>query len=143
MFSVGRFLLALLASTLITTIVDIVINAVVLRDAFIQAAAHWRPAEELNRLVPLGVLSLVLMQAAFGALYCRVGWRGVRRGVEFGSWIAIAAVVGVAGMATLVPWPSEVLIGMATQQAANAIVLGLVFGAIYHPDVSLPKGVAS
>lgn len=129
--NVRRFALAIVVAFLVSTLFDVVLNAVVLRGPFERAAHYWRAPEELNRLVPLGWLALFLMMSSFGFLFVRARWRGVRRGLEFGAWLALAALFGVAGMATLVPWPLELLSGMAAQQAANGIILGLSLGWLY------------
>ncbi len=43
---------------------------------------------------------------------------------------------GIAGMATLVPWPAAVLVGMGIQQAGNVLLLGLCFGWLYRVQVN-------
>ncbi|GBC83084.1 hypothetical protein HRbin10_02224 [bacterium HR10] len=127
-----RFALALVVAFVLATLFDIVLNGVVLRSAFEAGARYWRPPDELNRLAPLGWLSMLLMFLFFGLLFVRAGLRGVRQGLEFGSWLALASVAGVAGMATLVPWPREILAGMAVQQAGNALLLGVSLGWLYR-----------
>lgn len=128
------------------TAFDILINAVILRDAFREGAQFWRPTPELNRLVPLGWFSMLLIGLFFGMLFVRSGWRGLRRGAEFGGWMALASVSGVAGLASLVPWPLTILIGMAIQQAANSLILGLSLGRFYRdreePRPAQAAGVA-
>lgn len=127
-----RFAITLVVAFVLATLFDIVLNGIVLRSAFEAGAQYWRPPDELNRLVPLGWLSMLLMFLFFGLLFVRAGLRGVRQGLEFGSWLALASVAGVAGMATLVPWPGEVLAGMGVQQAGNALLLGICFGRLYR-----------
>ncbi len=127
-----RFALALVVAFVAATLFDIILNGIVLRSAFEAGAQYWRPPEELNRLIPFGWLSMLIMFLFFGLLFVRVRLRGVRQGLEFGCWLALAAVAGVAGMATLVPWPGQVLVGMAVQQAGNAVLLGICFGWLYR-----------
>jgi len=127
-----RFTLALVSAFLVATLYDIVLNAVVLRSAFEAGAQYWRPSDELNRLIPLGWLSMGVMFLFFGLLFVRAKGRGLRQGLEFGCWLALASAAGVAGMATLVPWPREILSGMAVQQAGNALLLGVCFGWLYR-----------
>lgn len=43
---------------------------------------------------------------------------------------------GIAGMATLAPWPAAVLVGMGIQQAGNVLLLGLCFGGLYRVQVN-------
>ncbi len=71
---------------------------------------------------------MLVMFLFFGLLFVRTEWRGVGRGLEFGCWLALAAVAGVAGMATLVPWPADVLVGWVVQQAGNDLLLGICLG---------------
>lgn len=128
---IKRFVAAVLSAFLASTAFDIWLNAVVLRAEFESAADYWRPASELNRLVPLGWLSMLFMMTASGMLYVRMHRHGLGQGLAFGSWLAVAAVFGVAGIATLVPWPLPLLGGMAIQQAANSLFLGIGLGLIY------------
>ena len=127
-----RFALALGFAFVAATLFDIVLNGIVLRHAFEAGARYWRPAGELNRLVPIGWLSMLLMFLFFGLLFVRTGRQGLRQGLEFGGWLALAAAAGVAGMATLVPWPGAVLSGMGIQQAGSALLLGASFGWLYR-----------
>jgi hypothetical protein len=128
-----RFAAALSVAFLAATAFDILLNGVLMRDAFALSAQYWKPPEELNKLIPLGWLVMLLSMAFTGILFTRIGWYGVRRGLEFGLWLGLAAVVGVLGMATLVPWPMELLIAMAVQQLGNSLILGLAFGWLYRP----------
>lgn len=127
-----RFALALVVAFVVATLFDMLLNGVVLRSAFEAGRQYWRPPDELNRLIPLGWLSMLLMFLFFGLLFVRTRSRGVRQGLEFGCWLALAGAAGVAGMATLVPWPAEVLAGMGVQQAGNALLLGICFGWLYR-----------
>lgn len=127
-----RFTLALVCAFLAATLYDILLNAVILRSAFEAGAQYWRPPDELNRLIPFGWLSLLLMFLFFGFLFVPTQRRGLRQGLEFGCWLALAGAAGVGGMATLVPWPREILSGMAVQQAGNALLLGVSFGWFYR-----------
>jgi hypothetical protein len=126
-----KFAAALGMAFLAATAFDILLNGVLMRGAFALSAQYWRPPDELNKLIPLGWLAMLLSMALIGVLFTRTGWCGIRRGLEFGLWLGLAAVVGVLGMATLVPWPMELLIAMAVQQFANSLILGLLLGWKY------------
>lgn len=128
-----RLSAAILFAFITGTVIDILLNAVILRSAFESAASFWRPTEELNRFVPFGWLSVLLTMTCFGCLFARSGFHGIRQGLEFGLWLALASVFGVAGIATLVPWPTELLFGMAVQQAVSNLVLGISLGWLYKP----------
>ena len=127
-----RFTLALVCAFLVATLYDILLNAVILRSAFEAGAQYWRSPDELNRLVPFGWLSMLLMFLFFGLLFVRAQRRGLRHGLEFGCWLALAGAAGVTGIATLVPWPREILFGIAVQQAGNALLLGFSLGWFYR-----------
>lgn len=128
-----RLAISILVAYVIGTLIDILLNAVILRSAFESSVKYWRPTGELNRLVPFGWLSVFLTMACFGCLFARAGRQGIRQGLEFGVWLALASVSGVAGMATLVPWPADLLFGMAVQQASSNLVLGASLGWFYKP----------
>ncbi|MDZ7364170.1 MAG: hypothetical protein ONB46_26180 [candidate division KSB1 bacterium] len=126
-----KFAAALAVAFLAATAFDILLNGVLMREAFALSAPYWRPPDELYKLIPLGWLAMLLSMSFTGVVFTRTGWIGIRRGLEFGLWLGLAAVVGVLGMATLVPWPMKLLVAMAVQQFGNSLILGLLFGWKY------------
>lgn len=134
-----RYLLAVTVAIALALVLDVLINAVLMREAFSEAASFWLPADELNRRVPIGFGALAGSLAFLGLAFVRLGRRGVRAGLEFGAWLALAAVAGVAGLYSLVPWPVEMIASMAAQQAVNNVVLGASLGVFYRDRVG-PAG---
>jgi hypothetical protein len=130
---VKSFVAAVSMAVVAALVLDILINAVLMRDAFEASAGHWLPAAELNRRVPIGFAALAGSMVALGAAFVRMGRYGVRAGLEFGAWLALAACAGVAGLYSLVPWPIPMIASMALQQAANNLVLGWCLGRFYRP----------
>ncbi len=128
-----RYLLALGLTTLLTLVADIVLNAIIFRGAYSNAAQWLLPADELNRRVPLGWAGLVVAIAAFGLLLVRGGFLGLRSGLQFGLVLAVASLAGVAGFASMFPWASQLALAIIVQQAANGLLLGAVFGIVYKP----------
>lgn len=128
-----RYALAVILTVAIILPLDVLINAVVMRDAFEAAARYWLPADELNRRVPIGFAALSASVALLALLFVRWGRTGLRAGIEFGCYLALAAMAGVAGLYSLVPWPGALLASMAIQQALNNLTLGIVLGAVYRP----------
>ncbi len=129
-----RYIAALVLSFLAALIFDVAWNGIALRGVFEAAAVHWRPPDELYRLIPFGWLTMFLMMAFFGLLFVRGRWSGIRGGLEFGTWLALAGAAGVVGMVSLVPWPLQLIGGMVVQQAGNGLLLGLFFGWVYRPQ---------
>lgn len=134
-----RFTAAVVVAFIIATVLDIFINGLIMKGAFEESTKYWRPTEELTRLIPLGWGSMGLMMALLGLLFIRTEWRGIRRGLEFGFWLGLAAVVGVVGMISLVPWPITMISSMAIQQFANSLVLGFTFGWLYKDKALLAQ----
>ena len=130
--NVKRFGLAVGVAIVAAIVADVLINAVVMRQAFVDSARYWLPADELNRRVPLGFAALAGAMACFGMTFVRLGGVGLRAGLEFGLWLAAAACIGVAGLASLVPWPAALLVSMGTQQALNNLILGVSLGLLYR-----------
>lgn len=128
-----RYLLAVVATAFITLVVDVLLNAVLFRDVYAAAAPYLLPTHDLNERLPLGWGALVVIVAAFGFIFARGPWRGVRGGLEFSAVFAVASAAGIAGFASLLPWPADLLVCVGIQQVANALVLGLVFGKVYRP----------
>jgi len=128
------FFIALLVAFIIATVFDIVLNGILLSDAFEGTAQYWRPPGQLYLLIPLGWLSMFIMMGFYGLLYVRTGWQGIRRGVEFGLLLGIAALIGTLGMAMLVPWPMRLILSMGIQQFGNNLILGVILGWMYRPE---------
>ena len=138
-----RYFLALGATGVVTLVADVVLNAIVFRDVYRRSASFLLPAQELNSRVWLGWASLILIVAAFGFLLVRGGWLGFRRALHFGLVLAVAGVAGVVGIASVVAWPSELLVAVAVQQFINGLLLGVVFGVVYRPAGDVPLSVES
>lgn len=127
----GRFFLALVVTSVVTLVIDVVLNAIVFRDVYRRSSAFLLPTDQLNTRIFLGWAALLVIVGAFGLLLVRGGWRGLWGGLQFGSLVALASVAGVAGIASIVPWPAELLVAIGVQQLFNSLLLGLVFG-LFH-----------
>jgi hypothetical protein len=132
MMKLRRYLFAVAVTAVITLVVDVLLNAIIFRNVFESAARFLRPHDELNALVPLGWVSLVVIVAAFGLVFVRGSWEGLRGGLEFGGLFAVASVAGLGGLVSFVPWPLMLVTVISVQQMVNALVLGLVFGWFYR-----------
>ena len=120
-------------AALLTLVADVVLNAVIFRDVYTRSASLLLPKDELNARVWVGWAALLVIVAAFGFLAVRGGWLGLRRGLQFGLVLAVASMAGVAGLASLVAWPIDLLIVVGVQQVVNGLLLGVVFGVLYRP----------
>lgn len=127
-----RYAASVTVAIAVALVSDVLINAVLMRQVFIDSAHLWLPPDELNRRVPLGFLALGGSIAMLGLLFVRFGRRGVAAGLEFGAWLALSACAGMAGLLSLVPWPPALVASMAAQQAANYLILGLALGWFYR-----------
>jgi hypothetical protein len=135
-----RYFLALAATSILTLIVDVLLNAIVFRAVYKRAAAFLLPPNELNVRVPIGWTALLVIVAAFGFLLVRGRWLGLSRGLRFGLVLAVAGVAGVAGIGSIVAWPAELLFAIGVQQFVNGILLGAVFGVVYRePAAGSPR----
>jgi hypothetical protein len=130
-----RYFLAVGVTALLTLVADVLLNAVVFRQVYREAASLLRPAKELNALVPLGWTSLLLITGGFGILFARSTWRGLGAGLRFGALLAAIGVAGVAGIVSVVAWPFALLLVIGVQQVVNAMLLGAVFGLLYTAPV--------
>jgi hypothetical protein len=129
-----RYFLALAATSILTLIVDVLLNAIVFRAVYKRAAAFLLPPNELNVRVPIGWTALLVIVAAFGFLLV------LSRGLRFGLVLAVAGVAGVAGIGSIVAWPAELLFAIGVQQFVNGILLGAVFGVVYRePAAGSPR----
>ena len=131
--NVKRFLVAVTSAFLLALVLDIVINAVLMRHVWAIGAICLLPTSEMNRLVPLGWFSMLLVITFQGMIFVRSRWQGIGRGLEFGLWLAGASFVGVVGgMGSIVAWPRELILAMAVQQVINNLVTGLSLGWLYR-----------
>jgi hypothetical protein len=128
-----RYALALFSCFLVVTVFDVLWNAVLLHDVYVQTAQFWRPSEELNRLVPVGFLIMLGIMALTGLLFVRFGGAGIRRGLEFGFLLGLMAFIGTLAFITMVAWPKSLIAAMAFQAFVNNVLTGLFFGWLYHP----------
>ena len=128
-----RYGLALSSCFVVVTVFDILWNAVLLHDVYVQTARFWRPADELNRLVPVGFLIMLGMMSVMGLLFVRFGRVGIRHGLEFGLLVGLMMFVGSFGLVTMVPWPKSLVAAMAFQNFMNNLLTGLFFGWLYKP----------
>ncbi len=111
---------------------DILWNAIVLRSVYTAHADLWRPAAELNRMVPLGWAAMLIMTLTTGIAFVRLGGRGIRKGLEFACWLSAGSIVGALGIGTLAPWPAAILWGIAVQSTFHLLAMGFAFGRFYH-----------
>ena len=128
----GRFAAAVLVAWVGATVLDFVINALILGTDFKATAGYWRPASELRELVPIGRLAFLVTVVAYG-LIVRYLLRTVSlaSGLALGTCLALSAFAGVTlGMYSVVAWPPKMLIAWGLQGALNALLIGAVFGVL-------------
>jgi hypothetical protein len=134
-----RYATALFSCFLVVTVFDILWNAILLHDVYMQAAEFWRPTEELNRLVPMGFLVMLGIIALSGLIFVRFGGLGIRKGLEFGFLLGFVGFIGTLGFITMVSWPISLIFAMAFQTLTNSVLTGFFFGWLYHPKESQAK----
>ena len=129
-----RYILALTVTSVATLVTDVLLNAVVFREVYIQAASFLLPPDQLNARIPLGWAALLVIIATFGLLFAIERWQGIRDGLRFGALLGVAGIAGVAGLASVFAWPVPLLVAVSVQQVANGLLLGVVFGLLYRPN---------
>jgi len=129
-----RYILALTVTSVATLVTDVLLNAVVFREVYVQAASFLLPPDQLNARIALGWAALLVIIATFGLLFAIARWQGIRDGLRFGALLAIAGIAGVADLASVFAWPVPLLVAVSVQQVANGLLLGVVFGLLYRPN---------
>jgi len=128
-----RFFAAVVFAFTAAVVLDILLNGVLLRNVWRASAHGWRSPAEMNRLVPLGWISILLVIIFQSAIFVRAKWQGIGRGLEFGGWLALASFIGVVGgMASVVSWPLTLILAMAAQQVMNNLITGFSLGWLYR-----------
>lgn len=129
-----RFFAAVVFAFTVAVFLDMLLNAVLLRNVWTAGTQCWKSPAEMNRFVPLGWVSILLVIAFQGAIFVRSRWQGIARGLEFGVWLALASCIGiVGGMAAVLSWPITLIMAIAAQQALNNLITGFSLGWLYRP----------
>ena len=132
-----RFALAVAVAFFITLVVDLVLNAIVFRQVYVEASGLLLPPSELNLRVPLGWGAMLIIMVGYALIYRAGGWPWPSGALRFGAIIAVMGVAGVLGIASVFPWPPALVAVMAIQQGINAFILALVLGWVGRNRTSL------
>ena len=145
--SYPRILLAGVAAFVASVAVAYVINDVWLLRLYRANAWAYRRADDVGKLVPIGLTMQALGSFAFAWIYAK-GYEtdseasGIAQGVRFGLAIALL-IVGFAEVWNYVTEPIAPRLGVLQVLAviAECGICGAVVGLVYHPSrIRMPHG---
>lgn len=138
--SYPRILLAGLAAFAASVAVAYVINDIWLVRLYRANAWAYRRADDVEKLVPIGLTMQALGSLAFAWVYAK-GYEtnseasGIAQGVRFGLAVALL-IVGFATVWNYVTQPIAPRLGILQMLAtiAESGICGAVVGLVYHPS---------
>lgn len=135
--SYSRIALAALAGTVAYFVLGgLVFGLSPLTNEFRKYPAVYRPADQIKRVMPLGMVAMLLSIAALAVLYAMLyrGGSGLADGARFGALIAVYSVgsfvihnhvnLNIGGRLTT---------GQAIAYLVQWTVVGVVIGLVYRP----------
>jgi len=90
--NVKRWLLASLATFAVILVLDMILNMLLLTQLYRQTAAVWRPAPELERLIPLIWVAMAVSTLFFTLIYAQSFDRkraGAAQGMRYGLYMGL------------------------------------------------------
>jgi len=138
--SYPRILLAGLAAFVVSVAMAYVINDIWLLRLYRANAWAYRRADDVGKLVPIGLTMQALGSVAFARVYAK-GYApdqeasGIAQGVRFGLAVA-ALIVGFATVWNYVTQPIAARLGVLQMLAVVAEfgICGAIVGLVYHPS---------
>jgi len=144
--SYPRILLAATAAFIASVVVAYVINDIWLVRLYRANAWAYRRADDVGKLVPIGLALQALGSLAFAWVYAK-GYEpnreasGIAQGVRFGLAVALL-IVGFATVWNYVTQPIAARLGILQMVAVVAEfgICGAVVGLVYHPSrIRVPR----
>lgn len=138
-----RWIQASLAVAVVVGIVEFVVHELMLSDLYKQTASLWRPAGEIEKLMPLMWLGYALFAPFFVFLYAKgmepkkeAFGQGLRFGLIFG--------VGLSAMSNLIwyvilPMPTVLAFYWFLDGIAVYAIAGVTVALIYRPEMTKAK----
>ena len=125
-----KVVLAVLAVFIAWNILDAILHGVILRNAYQQTAALWRPCAEMK----MGLMRLVQLVAAitFVAIYALlISPKGMGAALRYGLLYGIGAGVGMGyGSYSVMPITHEIACAWFVGSLVEGIAAALLVGAI-------------
>jgi putative flippase GtrA len=148
--SYPRILLAGLAAFVVSVAMAYVINDIWLLRLYRANAWAYRRADDVGKLVPIGLTMQALGSLAFAWVYAK-GYEpdteasGIAQGVRFGLAVALL-IVGFATVWNYVTQPIAARLGVLQMLAVVAEfgICGAIVGLVYHPSrIRVPHGTGN
>lgn len=121
--------LAIVVVFVVWSILESILNRVILSEMYAATAELWRPEAEIKT----GLLLVVLLVSSivFVAIYCLLAKQGVRIGLIYGLILGIGAGISNGyGAYAVLPIPSNLALSGFLATVVEATIAGLLTGLI-------------
>ena len=128
-----RTILAVVATFLAWSVLDIVLHGLLLRSTYEATADLWRPMDQMN--LPLRYVVTLVCTGGFTVLYAlMVRGKSVASGAAFGALFGLVSGVSMGfGSYTYMPIPLTLALAWSLGTLVEATVAGVLVGAIIRP----------
>jgi hypothetical protein len=133
-----RGMFAALGAFGVIFVADLGIHQVWLGDFYQAHAAWWRPAAEMQRLMPLMFVSQALLSLLLTAVYAK-GYQpdrgGLMQGVRFGLLMGLLLMGPCSLMSYVIyPYPTSLIFSWLAGGLVEIALAGAAIGALYKSD---------
>lgn len=133
--NVKRWLYASAAAFVVLTVLEFVINGVLLVGIYRQTASIWRPEADMVALSWLFWLAYLVMAPVFTLIYSQ-GYEshkeGMGQGLRFGFYVGLLIAIPMSLIwYAVLPIPSSLAVYWAIAGMVEMIAMGITVGLIY------------
>jgi hypothetical protein len=131
-----RWLLASLAAFVVISVIEFLVNGLLLSSLYKQTASLWRSEAEFRSMMWMFWLAYIVMGLMFAFIYAK-GFEdqksGVGQGLRYGLYMAIFTAVPMSLVWYVVlPMPGELAVYWAITGFVELILAGAAVGLIYE-----------
>lgn len=133
---IKRWSLATIAAFVVLFALEFFINDVLLKDLYLQTAAVWRPAPEMERMIWLFWVAYAISAVVFTLIYAQ-GYEklkaGAAQGARYGLYMGVFLAANISlGFYTALPIPGAIAVYWFLGGVTEYVVMGATVGWIYR-----------
>ena len=129
-----RFILAFMVAYIFMFAWGWLLNGVLLKDVYAEAASFFRPRDEMSGLFHWILVGQALVILSFIGIYVSgFAGGGIVAGVRLGILIELAAIGFRMAVYATQPFPAKLLVYGSISGLIEMTIIGTIVGAIYKP----------
>lgn len=133
---IKRWSLATLAAFVVLFALEFFVNDVLLKDLYVQTAALWRPAPEMERMIWMFWLAYAISAAVFTLIYAQ-GYEklkaGAAQGARYGLYMGVFLAANFClTLYTVLPIPGVLAVYWFLAGVTEYVMMGATVGWIYR-----------